>query len=217
MPSSKVIQAIAVTAELCGRTFSPAAAAVFAADLDGFPDDAVLAALTRCRKEVRGILTTQDVISRIDDGRPGVEEAWAMIPRDEESSIVWTDEMAQAYGSVAPLLAEGDKIAARMAFKETYSKLVSEARERRELPKWTPSLGSDVSGRQMALIDAVRHNRLQLAHAVELLAAYPDVQQGLLMSLGVEKHPLLAAPDKEGRAKVKALLANLKDLTKGAS
>lgn len=210
MSSSKVIEAIAVTAELCGRVFSPAAAMVFAGDLEGFPEASVIAALARCRKEVRGVLTVQDVISRMDDGRPGVEEAWAMIPRDEQSSIVWTEEMAQAFGAAAPLLAEGDKIAARMAFKEAYAKLVSEARERREPPTWTPSLGSDVAGRQLALIDAVRAQRLGLNHAVQLLAAYPNVQQGLLMSLGVTKHPLLAAPSAEGQKQVKLLLQNLK-------
>lgn len=210
MPSSQVIEAIAVTAELCGRTFSPAAAMMFATDLDGFPDAAVLTALTRCRKEVRGMLTIQDVISRIDDGRPGVEEAWAMIPRDEQSSIVWTDEMAQAYGVASPLLDEGDRIGARMAFKEAYAKLVAEARDCKAQPKWTPSLGGDPSGRQLALLDAVRANRIKLDHATMLLESYPDLQQGLILSLGVTSHPLLAAPSKDGRERVRALLTTLK-------
>jgi hypothetical protein len=215
MPSSKVIEAIAVTAELCGRTFTPGAASVFAGDLDGLPDEAVLAALTRCRKEVRGALTVQDVVSRLDDGRPGAEEAWAMIPRDEISSIVWTEEMAQAYGAAGPLLAEGDRIAARMAFKEAYAKLVAEARDRREMPRWTPSMGSDASGRQLALIDAVRLRRMRMDHAMELLQNQPEAQQGLLISLGVDKHPLLAAPSQAGREKVRALLSDLRTLTLG--
>lgn len=212
MQSSKVIQAIAVTAELCGRSFTPAAARVFAQDLAGFADEAVMAALTRCRKEVKGILTVQDVISRIDDGRPGVEQAWAMIPHDEDSSVVWTQEMAQAYGVAAPLLGEGDRIGARMAFKEAYAKSVADARDRGEAPKWTPSLGGNPSGRQMALIDAVRANRLGLNTAMELLASYPDLQEGLLISVGVTNHPLLAAPSTEGREKLRALMGQLKAL-----
>lgn len=210
MPSSKVIEAIAVTAELCGRVFSPAAAMMFAGDLDGFPDAAIISALSRCRKEVRGLLTVQDVISRIDDGRPGVEEAWAMIPRDEESSVVWTTEMAQAFGVAAPLLQEGDKIAARMAFKEAYAKLVAEARDAKAPPQWQPSFGGDASGRQLALIDGVRANRLSLSHAVSLLGAHPDLQEGLLLSLGVDKHPLLAAPNKVAQSKIKELLLTMK-------
>lgn len=208
MPSSRVIEAIAVTAELCGRIFSPAAAMVFAADLDGFPEHAVLAALTRCRKEVRGVMTIQDVVSRIDDGRPGVEQAWAMIPQDENTSVVWTEEMAASWGAVAPLLRDGDRIGARMAFKETYAKLVSDARDRKEPPKWTPSFGDDKLGRQAAMIEAVRHHRLTLDHAV--LALGDELGESLVRQLGVQNHPLLAGPTDEQRAKAKALLLTLK-------
>lgn len=204
MPSSAVIEAIAVTAELCGRTFSPAAAAVFAGDLDGFNEQAVLAALTRCRKEVRGMMTLQDVISRIDDGRPGVEQAWAMLPHDENASTVWTDEMAQAWGVAMPLLNDGDRVGARMAFKEAYTKLIAEARDQKLPAKWTASFGRDVGGRQAALIEAVRHRRLPLGHAVQLLPV--EAAEGLLMSLGVTNHPLLAAPNADGKKKVGELL-----------
>lgn len=207
MPSSAVIEAIAVTAELCGRTFTPAAAAVFAADLDGFGDAAVLQALTRCRKEVKGLMTVQDVISRIDDGRPGVEAAWAMLPHDEETSVVWTDEMAQAWGVAGPLIAEGDRIGARMAFKEAYSKLLSDARDLKLPPKWTVSFGGNVHGRQGALIEAVRHNRMTLEHAVQLLPA--EIAEGMLLSLGVTKHPLLAAPNPEAKKKVAELMLSI--------
>lgn len=208
MPSSLVIEAVAVTAELCGRTFSPAAAAVFANDLDGFAEHSVLSALTRCRKEVRGMLTVQDVISRIDDGRPGVEQAWAMLPHDENTSVVWSDEMCQAWGVALPLLNEGDKIGARMAFKEAYAKHVADARDKKIPPKWTVSFGVDKNGRQAALIEAVRHNRLQLEHAVQLLPV--DAAEGLLLSLGVKNHPLLAVPSQTGKKMVGDLLLTLK-------
>lgn len=208
MVSSKVLEAIAVTAELCGRTFSPAAAKVFAMDLDGFPDEAILGALARCRKEVKGLLTVQDVVSRIDDGRPGVEQAWAMLPHDEHTSTVWTDEMASAWGIAAPLLADGDRVGARMAFKEAYTKAVNDARDEKRAPKWTASFGRDVAGRQTAIAEAVRLKRLPLDYAVKLLPL--DAAEGLLLSLGVKNHPLLAAPSQKGRQQVKALLATLK-------
>lgn len=204
MPSSAVIEAIAVTAELCGRTFTPAAAAVFAGDLDGFGDAAVLKALSRCRKEVKGLMTVQDVISRIDDGRPGVEQAWAMLPHDEDASTVWTGEMVEAWAVALPLLNDGDRIGARMAFKESYAAKLADARDQRRPPKWTVSLGRDASGRQAALIEAVRHNRLTVDHAVQLLP--PDAAEGLLLSLGVTNHPLLAAPNAEGKKKVEQLI-----------
>ena len=96
--SKAILQAIAVTAELTGTQLSEPAARVFAGDLAAYPEAQVLGALTRCRKEVRGRLTLQDVIGRLDDGRPGAEEAWAMLPKDEAASCVWTDEMCSAWG-----------------------------------------------------------------------------------------------------------------------
>jgi hypothetical protein len=165
MASAELIQAIAVTAELCGRTFSPEAARVFVDDLAGFDEQAIAAALRRCRREVRGVLTVQDVVSRIDDGRPGPEEAWAMLPKDEAMSAVWTDEMAEAFGIAAPLLDAGDKVAARMAFKEAYAVRINAARDQRKAPNWSVSLGHDPLARDAVLSEAVSLNRLTLEQA----------------------------------------------------
>lgn len=178
MPTSAVIEAIAVTAELCGRTFTPAAAAVFAGDLDGFEERAVLSALSRCRKEVKGLLTVQDVISRIDDGRPGVEEAWAMLPTDEDKTVVWTDEMAHAWGIARPLIQAGDKVGARMAFKESYTAAVAKARDERRKPKWTASLGDDKYGREPILREAVEKGRLSAPH-VRAILPYHEISTGM--------------------------------------
>lgn len=165
MATPELIQAIAVTAELCGRVFSPEAARMFVDDLEGFDERAIAVALRRCRREVRGVLTVQDVVSRIDDGRPGLEEAWAMLPKEEATSVVWTDEMSGAFGVALPLLADGDKVAARMAFKEAYAVRVNAARDERRPPNWTVSLGHDPRGRDVALAEAVSLNRLTLAQA----------------------------------------------------
>lgn len=192
MASPELIQAVAVTAELCGRTFSESAARVFIGDLDGYPEPAVLAALARCRREVKGVLTPNDVISRIDDGRPGAEEAWAMVPRDEWASVVWTEEMSQAFGAAAGMLAAGEEIPARMAFREVYSRLVATARDQRIPVRWTPSLGLDPTGREAAVIDAAQKGRLKLEHArtlVPTLQASPEWER-LLAS---EKAKLLPA------------------------
>lgn len=168
MPSIELLQAVAVTAELCGRTFSEGAARMFVQDLSGFPEPAVIKALARCRREVKGILTIQDVVSRLDDGRPGVEEAWSQMPFDESQSVVWTDEMANAFGVARGLLDEGDRVAARMAFKEAYTRLVGEARDAGRPVSWSPSLGFDKSGQEAVLADAVSKGRLTYEHAQEL-------------------------------------------------
>ena len=82
------------------------------------------------------MLTVQDVVSRLDDGRPGAEEAWSMIPKNESESTVWTAEMSQAFGVCLGLLDSGDKVAARMSFKETYQRRVSQARENGKKVEW---------------------------------------------------------------------------------
>lgn len=173
MASANLIKAIAVTSELCGRTFSEAAASVFMADLSAYPEHQVMKALTRCRKEVRGILTLQDVVSRIEDGRPGVEEAWAMLPYSEDTSAVWTTEMSQAFGVAVRLIDAGAMVEARMAFKETYLRLVTEARDAGIPVEWHVTLGHDVRGRESVLIAAVDAGRLTYEHAKQFIPELP--------------------------------------------
>jgi hypothetical protein len=126
-------------------------------------------ALARCRLELQGPLKTSDIVVRIEDGRPDVDEAWNMMPASESSSVVWTDEMAQAWGVAAPLLQAGDLSAARTAFKESYTKAVLRARIQRKPAQWIPSLGSDVMGRERVLLDAVKKKRISAEHAERLL------------------------------------------------
>lgn len=173
MTSAALLKAIVVTSELCGRTFSEAAAIVFVSDLSAYPEQQVLKALVRCRKEVRGVLTMQDVISRLDDGRPGVEEAWAMLPITESQSAVWTTEMAQAFGVVVGLIDSGDKIAARMAFKETYMMQVGQARDAGAPVSWHVTLGHDIHGRESVLMAAVDKGRISYDKAREFVPALP--------------------------------------------
>jgi hypothetical protein len=179
-PSIELLQAVAVTAELCGRVFSEGAARMFVADLAAFPEPAVMKALSRCRREVKGMLTIQDVVSRIDDGRPGPDEAWAQMPFDEAQSIVWTEEMSQAYGIALPLLENGDKIAARMAFKEAYARLVGDARNEGKPVSWTASLGYDPRGRDAVLAEAVAKGCLTYNHAQTICPSLPPMAEKIV-------------------------------------
>lgn len=169
MASETLLQAIAVTAELTGTELSKPAASFMAAELSKFAESVALRALDRCRRELRSRMSLADVLDRIDDGRPGPEEAWAMIPKDEYGTCVWTTEMAQAYGCVAHMLDE--KVPARMAFKEAYIRLVAAARSQNTPVSWTPSFGWDASGREHVLREAVRLGRLTAAHVQALLPA----------------------------------------------
>lgn len=186
-PSKALLQAIAVTAELTGTTMSEVAARVMAEDLSRYPEPQVMEALTRCRRELRGRVSIADVLSRIDDGRPDAEEAWAMVPKDEAASVVWTEEIAQAFGVAYPLLRSGELIPARMAFLERYRNAVRSARDKGKPVRWTPSLGHDAGGRESVLIEAVKLGRLPREHVAGLLPHREIPPPEVLEMLGYEQ------------------------------
>jgi hypothetical protein len=166
---SDLLKALAVTAEVMGVEWSESAAALVVEELKAYPLDAVRVALKRCRCELARRLTIHDILDRLPGGHPGQEEAWGVVApslKNEQLSLVWTDEMREAYG-VASGLAE-EVVAARMAFKETYVRLVSEARAQQRPPVWTASLGWDPKLRAVALQDAVQKNKISAAYAARL-------------------------------------------------
>lgn len=132
-----------------------------------------------CLDKARGRFTPKpaDIIEQIEasalnDGRPGAEEAWAiaLTSRDEADTVVWTEECAAAFAVCKPVLALGDEVGARMAFKDAYGRLVAEARAERRPAAWSVSEGWDVQRRDAVLVRAVTTGLLP-APAVPLLAA----------------------------------------------
>lgn len=170
--SSKVANTLAAMAQLAGKQLSKQAADMLAFDLARFPEQSVLMALQRCRLELPRFPTTADILARLEDGHPGPEEAWAMLPKHEDDSAVWTSEISQAYGVVSGLLHDGNEIEARMAFKEVYSKLLSEARAMNRAPKWRVSLGHNPRTREAALREAVEKKRITMAEARQHLPEF---------------------------------------------
>jgi len=139
-----LVQQIVGTAELLGQQITPTAAAMLAEDLDSYPLEVLAKALSRVRTEHTGRLTPKAIIDRIDEamGRPAANEAWsvAMGAMDERNTVVWTDEMAQAWTVAQPIAQAGDMVGARMAFISAYERLVRTAREERRLPAVSVSL-----------------------------------------------------------------------------
>lgn len=155
-----------------------------------------------------------DIVGAIDkakpDGRPGADEAWAMIPRDEYASCVMTEEMAHALRVAQPLLNEGDQVAARMAFKESYARLVDAAKRAGTPVKWFPSLGQDKEAREACLAEAVRLGRLGAEHAIGLLPpdkVAPMLEQAGNKALAIEHKPGTSEVARQNIAKMKAMLA----------
>lgn len=177
---------------LKGQALTGGQKAMFFRALAAYPLEEVRAGLDAHIKHPdrgRFLPMPADVVAQIngmvaDDGRPGAEEAWATVflARDEDATIVWTEEMSVAFGVARPLLLAGDEIAARMAFKESYTRLVTAARDKRYPVKWSATLGFDITGRDAALLPHVRAGRI----SAEVLAG---------TSIGLDAMVALPAPE----------------------
>jgi polyhydroxyalkanoate synthesis regulator phasin len=202
--SAQVLETLNAMAVITGRELNEFAATMLLKDLEPYSEKEILIALAKCRRELRSFPTLAEIVARIDDGRPGPEQAWAMIPVTEEESVVWSTEMQEAYGTVRELLAR-DEIAARRAFLEVYAKIVAENRANRIPPRWEPSLGTDPARRSLAVSEAVRRGRISIEHARELLPDFggsrpsraqltgpgPDRQGSELQSIACGVNPVL--------------------------
>lgn len=188
MESNELAEEIAITAELTATELSIGAARAMAGELAAYDRAQVLGALRKCRRELKGRLTIAAVLERLDDGRPGAEEAWAMIPMNEFTTSVWTVEMSQAFGVALRLIEAGEVVAARMAFKETYQRMVQQARDKRQPVEWMVTLGHDPGGREGPLLAAVEAGRLTLSDARNYCPALPAPCKQIEMLLrGVEQ------------------------------
>lgn len=151
-----------------------------------------------------------DVIAQIDgsaadDGRPGPEEAWAIALRavDEAETVVWTQDIAQAWHVARTVLDAGDEVGARMAFREAYARIVGEVRACRIPVGWVASLGFDTQRRNAALQQAAEAGRIDapLLPAPEseqpflALVSSPSIPEATRASLAALRERLTAVAD----------------------
>jgi hypothetical protein len=167
----RLAKAIVITAEVMGHEISPNAAAAMASALAEYEPQDALAALRKCQREITGKLSLAAVIARIDDGHPGAEDAWALCPRlvrdswghqrvDQDATIVWTDEIRRAFSAAESVLESGDATAARMTFREVYTRELQLARNARRKAQWEVCAGQDPRGRDQPIREAVELGRL---------------------------------------------------------
>ena len=175
------------TAEAMGGELKPAALALMADDLEPYTLATLQTALARCRHEVSGRLTLAAIMDRLQgaDSRPAPNEAWAIAlkARDENDSVVWCHEIASAWWVAAEILRTGDKVGARAAFIEVYTRMVAEARIFRRPAKWTVSLGLDPDLRRMAVENACAQGLLTAAQRLALAPPIETTDKGLLLEM----------------------------------
>ena len=156
-------------------TLTPNAVAIWWAALERYPLEAVRGALSaHLTNPDRGRFAPKpaDIIAALieQDGHPRSDEAWALCPLDEAQTTIWTEQIQEAYFSGPhELLKAGDRVAARMAFRDSYARVLGAARMTGVPIRWTPSFGTDAPGREPALREAVERGRLPAAEARRLL------------------------------------------------
>jgi hypothetical protein len=166
-------EALTAAAEVYGKGVSEAAAEVWFVALREVSIEQFRAAMMAHMRDPEGgqfMPKPADVIRQIQgaakrDGRPAADEAFAMLPKSERDSAVWTQEMATAWFAGACDLYATDRVGARMAFRESYERACEAARQRGEPVTWTLSLGQDPHGRAESIRKGIEQGRLAPAAA----------------------------------------------------
>lgn len=159
-------------------------------------------------KQVQGV--------KADDGRPGRDEAWAIAMRatDEQDTVLVTDEILGGLFVAKPLLDVRDKVAARMAFIESYERLVDIARRQGRPGNWTVSLGDDKQRRTAAVEEGVRMGRLSRQQAEPHLLRIAQETQPISRE-GLAIAGLLAGPSTGKPLEVPEIRRRLAELKSG--
>ena len=203
MNDEKIMQAIAVTAELTGTQLSGDAMYVMGEDLLAYPLDKVLIAFGRCRRELKGRLTLAAILERIDDDWQSAEEAFNTLVagwNNENLSILTTHTAMQEIGSASALFNAGDKYRAGLAFKTAYERIVSEKKAKGIQPDWYVSAGLDKEQLAQLVTEAAATGKITNDYALALLPAGEE-------RMNIEAGNLLTDEQKEeGKARLGNLL-----------
>ncbi|WP_447875170.1 hypothetical protein [Serratia fonticola] len=167
----QLVKLLVATAEVLGHEMKPNAAMLMVEDLVPYSLPALQISLKKCRAELSGKLTQKAIIERLEGSkRVTANEAWAIaLPaQDETNTVVWTAEIAQAWNIAQPIMQEGDKVGARMAFISAYERLMQADTV---TTKWLVSEGWDTELRTRAVENAVSSGLLPAPQASKYLPA----------------------------------------------
>ena len=169
---------LAATMELYDRQIGENAVFIWVSTLEKFSLSDIRVALTaHIQHPERGRFAPKpaDVIAamqeRIRSQWPSADEAWAtaLQASDERATVVWSEEAAKAFADCQPIMASGDSIGARMAFKASYDRELQQAIRELRTPRNTVSLGHDPAQRVEAVELAVQRGKLTHEHGERLL------------------------------------------------
>ncbi len=147
---------LAGLSEYYGKKLTVAEAAIYQTLLSQYPAGEIQEAVNRHLVDPdrgRFFPKVADIVAKMGGARnqhPHADEAWAIALEslDEESTVVWTQQISAARTAALPVWEAGDKIGARLAFRQAYEREVANAPV---MPEWTVSLGYDPARR----VDAI--------------------------------------------------------------
>jgi len=186
---AKFAEILTGTAVCYNREISQQVAKMFMSTLAEYSIADIENAFQQHIRQSKFFPTIAEIIKRIPNNGEhlSADEAWtiAVDSFDELSTVILTDEILQAKSTAQDLWDYGDKIAARVAFKSAYERIVSQSSSK---VIWRVSLGSDKSRRVSAIDEALRIGRVNQATAQKYL---PDMRDagaisGLLTGKVVE-------------------------------
>jgi len=132
-----------------------------------------------------------------------VRKAWSICLEsfDVASSVIITDQILAARSAAQAVMSAGDKVGARMAFKDAYER---EVKTGPAMPKWRFSAGHDPARRADAAERAMQQGLLPRDEVVRYLPAPEITDQGRviagLLAGNVVAHP--ASDTEETRARL---------------
>ena len=215
-------QDFAQVMELCAYvydvTLTPERLAVYWRQLGNLPERVLRDALDAHQRDPdrgRWFPKPADIFHQIQvgkfDGRPGPDEAWAIAVNaiDEAETVVWTDEIANAWGVAQQIIAmTGDMVGARMAFREAYTRLLQMVREAGIPARWSVSIGHDKTRRLDAVQRALDRGLLTHDQAAKYLPPPEPTGDGVAIA-GLIAGNVTHIPESR---KTRARLANLREM-----
>ena len=194
---NKFVEILTTCSSIYRQEIETPAIKVFWSLLSGYEINEVEAAFYKYMSEGRFMPTPAEIIARISSTKKHVDknEAWAICSRlaTEEDTAIITAQMRDAWAISYPIYEAGDKVGARMAFIETYERLVAFNPE----IHWEVQGGSNKSLKQHRVEEAVRIGRLSEDHLL--------IHQHSDESIGFESltNQLLLNVDTPSREKLK--------------
>jgi len=154
-----------------GKVISENAMNMIFETLREYPLNAISQAIRIHCKKTKYAPAPNDIIEIINDhtGIPqvGPEEAWsiARASMDESVTSVLTQAIAEARSVAQPIFESGDSIGARMAFKETYARII----KNNPCQSWFISPGTDKTTSLPVIEKAIHLGRLPRSIASKFL------------------------------------------------